>query len=206
VTVLVAAAGVEVHMGSAVVLPPTDIEVRSGEVLVVHGPSGSGKTTLLGLLAGWFAPTTGTLRWTAPFGSGAPWRWHLTAVVPQALALLPELSLLENVAVAHRLRGAAWRDASSAARASLGDLGIADLVDRRPEETSLGQQQRAAVARALTVGPPLVLADEPTSHLDADATALVLAELRATAAADSAVVIASHDPAILELADRTLAL
>ena len=203
---LVRAEAVEVLVGSARALPPTDLEVRSGEVVVVHGPSGSGKTTLLGLLAGWLEPTAGSLTWSAPLDGDDRWRWHRVAVVPQSLGLLPELSLLENVAIAHRLAGAPGDISAAAALDAHDAVGVAELADRRPVEASLGQQQRAAVARALTQSPPLVLADEPTSHLDEKAALLVLDALAAVAAAGSAIVVASHDPVVLDRADRSVAL
>lgn len=204
--VLVSVEGVEVRIGRALALPPVDLAVTGGEVVVVHGPSGSGKTTLLGVLAGWLEPTAGRVRWGPPLDGADRARWHRTTVVPQLLGLLPELSLLENVAVAHRLAGAPWPASRQAALGALADVGIADLADRRPDEVSLGQQQRAAVARALTTGPALVLADEPSAHLDAGTTTLVLDALRRAARSGSAVVVASHDPAVLAAADRRVAL
>jgi putative ABC transport system ATP-binding protein len=157
---------------------------------------------MLGVLAGWLEPTRGTVRFGAPLDGPDRGRWHRTAVVPQSLGVLPELSLLENVGFAHRLAGAAWHDAAARGRADLDRLGIGELGDRRPSEVSLGQQQRAAVARALTAEPALLLADEPTAHLDAKTTMLVLDALEEAAAAGSAVVVASHDPHVLERATR----
>ena len=204
--VLVRAEAVEVVVGGTQALARTDLDVRAGEVLVVHGPSGSGKTTLLGLLAGWVEPTAGSLTWSPPLDGDDRWRWHRVAVVPQSLGLLPELSLLENVAIAHRLAGATWEAAVAAATDALDHVAIAELGDRRPVEASLGQQQRAAVARALTQSPPLVLADEPTSHLDEKSRLLVLDALGTVAARGSAVVVASHDAVVLDRADRSVAL
>jgi putative ABC transport system ATP-binding protein len=195
---------VEVAIDGVLALHAIDLEVHAGELLVVHGPSGSGKTTLLGVLAGWLEPTAGTLRFSSPLDGGDRGRWHRTAAVPQLLGLLPELSLLENVAIAHRLAGSSWPDAAGRGADVLDRLGIGDLGDRRPSEVSLGQQQRAAVARALTTEPALVLADEPTSHLDAATTTLVLDALDHAAASGSAVVIASHDPAVLARAHRAV--
>jgi putative ABC transport system ATP-binding protein len=204
VTRLIELNGVEVAVDGALALHAFDLEVRAGELLVVHGPSGSGKTTLLGVLAGWLEPTAGSARFAAPLDGDDRGRWHRTSVVPQSLGLLPELSLLENVAIAHRLAGAAWPDAAARGDADLDRLGIGELGDRRPSEVSLGQQQRAAVARALTSTPALLLADEPTAHLDAKTSMLVLDALEEAAAAGGAVVVASHDPHVLERATRAV--
>jgi ABC-type lipoprotein export system ATPase subunit len=206
VTAIAQLHGAAVAIGGSVALPPVDVDVVRGEVVVLHGPSGCGKTTLLGLLAGWLEPTSGRVTWHPPLDGVDRTRWHRTAVVPQLLGLLPELSLLENVALAPRLGGAPWAASVVAARGELRSLGIEDLADRRPDEASLGQQQRAAVARALVLRPPLVLADEPTSHLDAASADLVLDRLVGAAADGAAVVLASHDPAVLARSDRTVAL
>lgn len=195
---------VEVRVGGATVLPAVDLEVRGGEVLVLHGPSGCGKTTLLGVLAGWTPPTGGAVEWHAPLDGADRHAWHRTAVVPQLLGLLPELSLVENVALAPRLGGGRWPDALAQAGAVMAALGIGALGDRRPDEVSLGQQQRTAVARALVLGSPLVLADEPTSHLDDASAELVLDALTRAAAAGAAVVVASHDAAVLRRAGRSV--
>lgn len=201
---LVELAGLQVAVDDVLALHAIDLEVHAGELLVVHGPSGSGKTTLLGVLAGWLAPTAGTLRFAPPLDDDDRARWHRTASVPQLLGLLPELSLLENVAIAHRLAGSPWAEAADRGASTLDRLGIGELADRRPDEVSLGQQQRAAVARALTAEPALVLADEPTSHLDAATTTLVLDALVEAAVAGSAVVVASHDPTVLARAHRAV--
>jgi putative ABC transport system ATP-binding protein len=205
-TLLVVIAGVEVRVDGELALRRTTAELRCGEVLAIHGPSGSGKTTLLGVLAGWVEPSSGSLRWFEPLDRDDRRRWWGTAVVPQSLGLLPELSLLENVAIAHRLAGASWAASACAAAAALEALGIASIGDRRPSEVSLGQQQRTAVARAVTVASPLLLADEPTSHLDDESRDLVLDALANRATGGAAVVVASHDVAVLERADRSLQL
>lgn len=202
--VLAELSAVEVAVDGGLALHATDLLVRAGELLVVHGPSGSGKTTLLGALAGWLVPTAGELRLRPPLDGADRGRWRRTATVPQLLGLLPELSLLENVGFPHRLAGSSWTEAAALAADSLAELGIGDLGDRRPSEVSLGQQQRAAVARALTVTPTLLLADEPTAHLDATTTDLVLTALLSAADAGTAVVVASHDPTVLARAHRAV--
>ena len=196
---------VGVHVGATVALAPLDLDVQPGEVLVVHGRSGSGKTTLLAVLAGWLAPSAGAVDF-GPSLAQQRRRWHRTATIPQSLALLEELSLAENVALPAVLLDRPWREARRLARARLEATGLFGLDERRPGEVSLGQQQRAAVARALVLEPALVLADEPTAHLDGASADLVVGELRRAAAAGSAVVVATHDPLVVDAADRVVEL
>jgi putative ABC transport system ATP-binding protein len=198
--------GVSVRIGPTVALAPVDLHIVGGEVLVVHGRSGMGKSTLLAVLAGWLDRSAGAIEWSEPLDGGDRRRWHRTAFVPQSLALLEELSLAENVALAAVLHGASWSEARAVTAVRLDALGIGDLGERRPAEVSLGQQQRCALARALVLEPSLMLADEPTAHLDAASAALVITELRRAAAAGCAVVAATHDPALRAAADRAIGL
>ena len=181
-----------------------DIEVHPGEVVALLGRSGSGKTTLLNCLLGWEKPDSGTVQ--VP-GSGSPATapWRTAAVVPQRFGLLDEMSLADNVALAARLAHLpAPRDASLEA---LETLRLGHLADRLPEEVSLGEQQRTALARALVVRPHFLVADEPTGRLDEDLSTHVLATLREVyAAAGTGVLIASHDPVVVASADRVVRL
>ena len=130
--------------------------------------------------------------------------WNRVAVVPQVLALVPELTLGENldVAVGDRSR----RDRRSPARTVLERLDLSALADRFPAEVSMGQQQRAAVARAVIATPAVVLADEPTSHQDPDHAAMVIAALLACAVDGAAVLVASHDEQVARAASRIIEL
>jgi ABC-type lipoprotein export system ATPase subunit len=179
-----------------------------GELVALVGPSGSGKSSLLGVLAGWEEPDAGRLSWSpALSGTGADLPWSDLAMVPQALGLLDDLSVRENVALPVRLRDR--RDAAGQGRTEelLDRFGLVELADRPPSETSLGQQQRAAVARALVLTPQLVLADEPSAHQDAAWVADVFAALRhATHERGGACLVATHDPDALRFADRILSL
>ena len=202
---LVSLRAVDVRIGATTALTPVDLDVRSGEVLVVAGRSGSGKSTLLAVLAGWLAPSGGEVGVGEPLARERR-RWHRTATVPQSLALLEELSLAENIALPAVLLDLTWRDARRLAAERLDALGLEGLDERLPGEVSVGQQQRAAVARALVLEPALVLADEPTAHLDTTSTGLVIDELRRSAASGSAVVVATHDPLVMQAADRVVEL
>jgi putative ABC transport system ATP-binding protein len=178
-----------------VVLNDLVASIEPGEVVIVRGRSGSGKTTLLNLLAGWQEPDSGTLEWSIP----APDQWENVAVVPQSLGLLPELTLGENIGLPGRLADEASDVAEFAAQ-----LEIDHLLDRPTTGASLGEQQRAAIARALIRRPSLLLADEPSSHQDLERLHLVWRLISATAAAGTAVIAATHDPDGFTYADRIL--
>ena len=182
-------------------LDGVDLEVRGGEVVLLTGPSGAGKTTLLHLVSGFDRPDSGQRRWLGATAAG-PLPWSTVAVVPQGNGLLGELSYREHLALALAPRGGAGHAAEIGRR--LDELGLGALADRLPAETSLGQQQRLAVARALIAEPALVAADEPTSRQDHDHGALIAAAFRAAADDGAACLIASHDPSLRGIADRVL--
>jgi len=180
-----------------------DLALFPGELVALVGPSGSGKSSLLGVLAGWEPPDAGQLTWAAS-GRGAP-GWAELATVPQALGLLDDLSVRENVALPVRLSLGRRRATEGRTEELLGLFGLAELADRSPSETSLGQQQRAAVARALVLTPQLVLADEPSAHQDAAWVHDVFAALRQVVHdRGAACLVATHDPDALQFADRVL--
>jgi len=176
----------------APVVEGASLDVRAGELAVLLGRSGSGKSTLLMAAGDWLEPDGGTVRTPGL-------RWHETAHLAQRFGLLPELSVAENVGLPLRLRGSAddARVADILAR-----LGLAELRDRMPAETSVGQQQRTALARALVDHPAALLADEPTSHQDAASAALVWGALDAACAEGAACLVATHDESAALHADR----
>ena len=180
------------------------IEVAPGEVVALLGRSGSGKTTLLNCLLGWEHPDRGAVE--VP-GSGVPAEapWSTIAVVPQRFGLLEELTLADNVALPARLAGLG--DPRAAAIETLEVLRLGHLVDRMPEEVSLGEQQRTAIARALVVRPQFLVADEPTGRLDEELSTHVLTTMREVyAARGTGVLIASHDPVVVAASDRVVRL
>ncbi|MGD9705607.1 MAG: ABC transporter ATP-binding protein [Acidimicrobiia bacterium] len=188
-------------------LAPVDLTVRRGEIVVLRGRSGSGKSTLLALLAEWCLPDAGELVRGEALVVDDSWRrWQGTAIVPQVLGLVGELSVAENVEIVLRLSGVGRNERRAMVAEVLARLDLTEHADRLPRETSLGQQQRVAVARATVSSPTLLLADEPTCHQDALHGAAVLAALRRVADAGGGVLVASHDDAVVAVADRVVSL
>ena len=170
--------------------------LRPREVAGLVGRSGSGKTTLLNVLSGWERPDRGTLRWrgNGAHGSLADLPWRDLAVVPQSFGLMEELTVRENVEYPARLLKR-LPELGGRVGELLGTLGLDGLADRLPVETSIGEQQRTALARALVLSPRLLLADEPTGHQDAGWTERVLVALRDAAAGGTSCLVATHNAA-----------
>lgn len=181
------------------------LKLRPGEVVLLRGRSGSGKTTLLNIVAGWVDPDSGNVDWSGG-GTSREQRWDQVAIVPQTLGLLEELSIDENIGLALRLGRTGLDDESAAVLNMMQSLEISHLIGRRVSDCSLGEQQRAAVARALVVEPVLLLADEPSAHQDVDRQRLVWSEISETAARGGAVLATGHDRAAEQYCDRTLEL
>jgi ABC-type lipoprotein export system ATPase subunit len=177
-------------------LEDVTLALRAGEVAGLVGRSGSGKTTLLNVLSGWEQPDRGTLTWSGNGAADPPadLPWRDLAVVPQSFGLMEELTVRENVEYPARL---AKRLPELGERVDelLGALGLEELAGRLPVETSIGEQQRTALARALVLSPRLLLADEPTGHQDAGWTERVLVSLRDAAARGTSCLVATHNPA-----------
>jgi len=188
------------EMPSARVTAVDDVslQIDVGEIVGLAGPSGSGKTTLLNLVAGWETPDSGTV----VRNTGQRRGWGSLAVVPQELGLIPELTAIQNIQLAGRLGGGDSR--------TVGDLfellDLVGLADRMPDELSVGEQQRVAVARAVLCMPRLLVADEPTAHQDERHADQVMAVLADAAAAGGAVLVATHDDRLLAGVDRVLQL
>lgn len=183
-----------------------------GELVVLLGPSGCGKTTLLSCLAGLLTPTEGTITFDGTKVTGltggelSHYRRHTVGVVFQAFNLIPSLSARANVMVPLRLAGTKRSAARERADALLDQVGLGERGHHRPDQMSGGQQQRVAIARALVQDPPLVLADEPTAHLDYIQVEGILGLLRGIAAPGRMVIVATHDDRITQLADNVVEL
>lgn len=184
-------------------LQGVDIALGGGELVALVGRSGSGKSTLLNVLAGWESPEEGVVEW---WGEGlrrpSSLPWNSVAVVPQSVGLVEELTIRANVELPGRL-GAG--DADSARVDQLLDhLGLSELSERMPDQTSLGEQQRAALARALVGRPQLVLADEPTGHQDAQWATRVISTLNVAAGEGTTCLVATHSDEVASFAGRVL--
>lgn len=182
-----------------------------GAVTAVTGPSGRGKSTLLYLLGLMLRPSAGavTLRGRSVAGLPDAARSALRAqwfgFVFQDAVLDPHRTILDSVTEPARYAGVPDRSARATARDLLGEMGVGHRADHRPGEISGGQAQRVAVCRALVNDPRIVLADEPTGNLDRANAAGVLDAL-AAAAGQRTVVIATHDPFVLERVDEVVSL
>ena len=181
------------------VLDGVSAVAHAGRMLAAVGPSGSGKTTLLGVMCGLVRPDGGQVLLGADRVDGSTAQRTRFGFLLQTHALLPVLTAAENVEVALRARGVRPADAAGAAREALVEVGLEAHADRLVERLSGGQQQRVALARALAPQPDVVLADEPTSELDAATRDAMVDLLEAHARRGAVVVLATHDP---EVADR----
>ena len=182
-------------------LDDVSLTLRAGELVGLVGRSGSGKTTLLNVIAGWEHADAGTIERSGS-ESAVP-GWDVLAVVPQKLGLFDELSVRENLEYPARLHGR-LEELRGRVDELMEDLGIAHLAARYPKETSLGEQQRTAVARALVLAPTLVLADEPTGHQDAASERRVLEAFGRAAAEGGSCLIATHNASLAPRLDRVL--
>ena len=205
---------VEYASGGYVVRPIDNLNLHagSGELVLLLGPSGCGKTTLLSCLAGILTPTRGTMRFgdhdiTKLQGEDlTEYRRRTVGIVFQAFNLIPSLTALENVGAPLMAERTPPAPARERARSLLERVGLSDRTHHKPGDLSGGQQQRVAIARALAYDPPLLLADEPTAHLDYIQVESVLRIIRELARPGRLVVVATHDDRIVPLADRVVEL
>jgi putative ABC transport system ATP-binding protein len=194
-------------------LENVSLRADPGEVVAIVGPSGSGKSTLLFLLGGLDRPDQGSIRvcgidWESLRGDErARHRRRTCGFVVQGMALLPQATALENVEVPLVLGGVTATDSSDRATAALERVGLANEMQKLPDQLSGGQQQRVAIARALVTEPALILADEPTGNVDST-TGQILVELILETAAEgkAAVVLVTHDHAVADHAGRIIEL
>jgi putative ABC transport system ATP-binding protein len=192
---------VEYGSGGEVTRPLDRFEMRAapGTLVLLLGPSGSGKTTLLSCLAAILSPTRGAIdfgdiRISALAGKErTAFRRHTVGIVFQAFNLVPSLTTTENVMAPLLAAGVGRAPAAARAAELVERVGLAHRATHRPGELSGGQQQLVAIARALVHDPPLLLADEPTAHLDHAQVEGVLELLAGLMDGDRVMVIATHD-------------
>jgi putative ABC transport system ATP-binding protein len=193
------------------ILHPLDLHVKAGERLAIVGPSGSGKSTLIGLMAGLDQPTSGEILIDGTditrLGEDAlaRLRGEKIGFVFQFFHLVPSLTAFENVLVPMEIAGR--RGAPERARALLEEVGLGDRGHHYPSQLSGGEQQRVAVARALSNEPAVVMADEPTGNLDSTNGQHVIDLLfDVNARRGTTLVLVTHDAALAARADVQLTL
>lgn len=178
-----------------------DISIEAGAFFALMGPSGSGKSTLLHLIAAMDRPTRGEIRvlgedlMALSNRAIAQWRNHHIGFIFQSFNLIPVLSALENVELPLKLTDLSHRERWEHALTALELVGLADHADHLPGQLSGGQEQRVAIARAIVTDPDIILADEPTGNLDAEAAQEVLMLLsRLNREFGKTIVMVTHDP------------
>lgn len=184
-------------------LDRVSMTVGRGELVCLAGPSGSGKSSLCHVSAGLELPDAGSV----DIDGSPPARldWSVVSVLPQQHGLVSGLTALQNVRLpGQRLRASAAADGAEGLDRLLDSLDVQHLADRSVTDTSIGEQQRIALARALSLTPRLSVLDEPTGHQDDDHVEQVLVALRRATQAGTAVLVASHDARVIDVADRVV--
>jgi putative ABC transport system ATP-binding protein len=206
VTVVLTGSDLRYAVGDRTILDGISVQASSGRVLAVRGPSGSGKSSLLSLLGGLVAPSGGTVTLdgarVTPSSDVALRRRF--GFVLQGYGLVATLTARENVAVVLQAARVPRVQVRSRVQAVLERVRLAPVSDHLVEDLSGGQQQRVAVARALVTAADVFLADEPTAELDADNRGLIVSLLIERARTGAVVLIASHDPDVVDACDDVL--
>ncbi|MFD3701428.1 ABC transporter ATP-binding protein [Streptomyces sp. NPDC058646] len=214
VAVVAAGVGKKFPMGKQTVpaLRDVSLSLPAGTLTALTGPSGSGKSTLLHLIAGLERVDSGTLEvlgnqvHASTPAELAALRLREIGFVHQDFSLLADLTLIENVRLPLEATGTARAAATAAAREAMARVGLEGLEQRFPAEVSGGQQQRAAIARAIVGNRTLVLADEPTGSLDSKTGAEIMGVLGQLRDEGVTVVLSTHNPANLSHADQVAVL
>ncbi len=186
--------------------------VGSHQTLAISGPSGAGKTTLLHVLSGLDRPTAGRVYhrntdiYAMPPSRRTRWRARDVGFIFQTYHLLPELTILENVMLPIVASGGRMNDAARQRSTEILErVGLAERLDHTPSTLSGGEQQRAAIARALVNNPEIVFADEPTGNLDtATGENILRCLLDMAGQAERALIMVTHNPEIADRCDRRL--
>ena len=216
---IITARGLAKHYGQTYALTGVDLDIGHGESLAIMGPSGSGKTTLLHCVAGIIRPDQGEIRLNATDRTSAvditslkdsgrtALRREVFGFVFQQGLLLPELTAVDNVALAAMLAGVTRAQATQHAHSWLQRLGLTDHLDKRIGQLSGGQAQRVAIARAQVTQPVVTFADEPTGALDSRTSTEVLSELlNSTTGRGATLVLVTHDESVAARCSRVVRL
>jgi len=188
------------------VVHPVSLTLESGKIIALNGKSGSGKTTLLNMLAGLLNPSEGevylneTNLYALEDKDLSRLRNEKIGVIPQGRSAVDTLSVYENILLPGILYGGMPR--TEEAENWMNVLGISELRNAMPAELSGGELRRMAIARTLTAGPEVILADEPTGDLDSDNTTIVLTALQQAAKAGKTVLVVSHETDVKAYADQ----
>ena len=166
------------RFGPLAVVSEVTLSIEEGELFTLLGPSGCGKTTLLRLVAGFYTPDAGVIRFNERVVNAVPPHERGIGMVFQNYALWPHMTVSENVSYGLKLRKVSTSEIAERVRGVLQKVGLTGLGDRYPGQLSGGQQQRVALARALVLNPQILLLDEPLSNLDAKIRVQVRAEIR----------------------------
>ena len=199
--------------GGFTALSHVDLEFSAGEYVAIVGKSGSGKSTLLNMLTGIDHPSQGTVRingvdvHTLGESALASWRGKNIGIVFQFFQLIPTLTVLENLLLAMDfVKSIPKNERQQRAERLLQQVGIAQHGHKLPSALSGGEQQRAAIARALANDPPIVVADEPTGNLDSQTTEVIQGLFKELAVAGKTVIVVTHDRAASARFDRVVTL
>lgn len=199
--------------GGVAVLRDISLAMEHGKYIAIVGKSGSGKSTLLNMLTGIDHPSRGTVRinstdvHTLEESKLANWRGRNIGIVFQFFQLIPTLTVAENILLAMDFVDVIpTRERAGRAKALLAQVGIAQHSDKLPSALSGGEQQRAAIARALANDPPILVADEPTGNLDSTTTELILSLFGDLVRAGKTVIVVTHEKGSTAIYDRIITL
>ena len=207
---LISVKGLKKHFGKLQVLKGVDIDIHSGEVVVVIGPSGSGKSTLMNMLGCLDVPTSGSYFLHGKDVSRmsddelSDVRNREIGFIFQGFNLIANLTALENVELPLIYRGVGKKERRELAEAALEKVGLGQRMSHKPSEMSGGQQQRVAIARAIAQAPPVILADEPTGNLDSGSTKEIMSILKQLHREGRTVILITHDNDIAAQARRVI--
>ncbi len=202
-----------VNAGAFTALKRINLEMSYGQFISIVGKSGSGKSTLLNMLTGIDHPTSGEVQiggqniYRMTESQRALWRGRTMGIVFQFFQLLPTLTLLENTILPmDYCKAFPSRERPERALELLKRVGLAEQVNKLPAMVSSGEQQSAAIARALAADPPIIVADEPTGNLDSRSAAAIIRLFQDLAAQGKTILIVTHDPSITRSTDQTVIL